>query len=505
MCIGVSAVRSVQKFNSALGILSKVDFRGNAPRSLAKNFSRSRSYLVSIKYDLNSYNSRAPDLVSYDGFFRRTRAPYYTPARCASYPLAKKHFISIAYNISSPFGWGHSDEFTFFKYKKVKRGLLIFARSYGFANFVSFRRLQRKFTHATRHYHRTHKKNFSATRTILKRLRPFVNALRFKTWFSSLRVGLLRFSRFSQYLKTQKFFFSTFRRSKIFSRAHSRVAKKFFFRKELANIKAAACRSHRSHLRTSSYLSFSSSVRLHLLRAVYDRSFCSARFFPEFQKRSRFLLSSFIARRSNRLSRKKVSSAEARTYSLFSYAGTTTFSSPERKFFYKFYGFRRLFFVSCYNNFYANWSKFYKFGPTLALSAPALKFFPFFYKLFYLKRFNGPYSQKNRRNRKNFRFYCKLRLYVKFLFKRGFRGLFSATRRLKKAFNCAAIVHYFSRSLKARIIVPAFWSLNSRFAGVRTPAPYFFNFRLYIPHYVPTAAGRFGLSSHQRYNTILFK
>jgi hypothetical protein len=154
--------RYAPRFQHSLAILSRIDQHGHSPRSLARTFSRSRSYSRSIQYDVNSFRLYFPSQVRYKQFFNRPRYPAYTPRQPALLPVTRRGGLSVLYSTLSLFGWSNSDTFRFGrarihhtrwrKGKRKPRGLKVFARSYGSARFSFYYRLKRLYRHRRRAY-----------------------------------------------------------------------------------------------------------------------------------------------------------------------------------------------------------------------------------------------------------------------------------------------------------------------------------------------------------------
>lgn len=223
-----NTLRYAPRFSKVVAFVSKIDATGNMPRSMAKSFSRARSYRASIRYDINDFSDYSPDLANYSKFFARPRAPHYTPFRPAYYPVAKRHLLAEQYAHTSPFGWGHSEEFIFTKLKKTKKGFILFARAQGCSNFAFFyrpasvflkklqnfrlyakkpRRANLKFKRKFRKFRGLYRYPF---RKFLVRRKQFTQAFRLRTWRSLL--ARTSFSVFGSRRKRVRFNRSIFRR-----------------------------------------------------------------------------------------------------------------------------------------------------------------------------------------------------------------------------------------------------------------------------------------------------
>jgi hypothetical protein len=141
--------RSAPRFSHSLALLSKIDYSGLSPRSLARTFSRGRSYDRSTRYDVNSFRLRYPNKVSYTTFFERPRYPSFSPRRPPLWPKLQRGGLILGFGALNLFGWSQTDHFRMgrtrlrwkgWHEKRKYRGRFIYARSYGAARFSFYYR-----------------------------------------------------------------------------------------------------------------------------------------------------------------------------------------------------------------------------------------------------------------------------------------------------------------------------------------------------------------------------
>lgn len=513
-----TSLRYFPRFATAVAVISKVDAVGNSPRSLAKTFSRSRDYSVSTRFDINDFSIRASDLASYSTFFSRLRAPYYTPFRSSYYSNSKKHFLSKFYKTQSLFGWGQADDFFFSRVKPTRKGVLVFARSYGssaFAYFFRKRYLHRRFTEKTKRGMKRFGKRFRPYtslykhpyRLLLKQFKPFLRSFRFKTWYARFFSQTAKFQGLKLRSRFHKFVFHKLIRARTFSLSkHRSLKKKHSGTFEISPVSGAFFLNFIQSLRklvffkrVASSFGLKKVFKKKSIKAAVSRKHGYGRFSASFFTSAGNLPSAHFG----------VSSAHKFFFSRSFFFSATSVSSA--------------FFFGA-NNFALVGScvKFYRLPAFLNPSsfvAPLqkAKFFAFF------RCFNVPqvafdyyFKQLRLANASSiFGFYNEVKKLFKLFLKVSAipkktlqkRLVLSSPESIAQDLVIKKTVFKLARNLslrsyyKTRFILPFLFLFDRQFSHLSQPLPYFFNFRPYSLSYVHTTTGRFNRPTN-RFSTL---